>query len=67
MLIQNQIMLELSNIPESKLIALGEIIHYFKLGLKEEGQQNRVPGLLTGKLSDSFFDELSEEELARWE
>ena len=42
MLIQQQIMLELSEIPESKLAGLYELIHYFKLGLIQEKKQERT-------------------------
>jgi hypothetical protein len=67
MLIQQQIMLALSEIPESKLAGLYELIHYFKLGLNQEKKQERSSGLLQGKVSDSFFEPLPEAELKAWE
>ena len=67
MQIQQQIMLELSDIPEDKLIGLYDLIHYFKLGLSKEKKQERNPGILQGSLSESFFEALPEEELNAWE
>ncbi|MEM6434744.1 MAG: hypothetical protein AAF773_12960 [Cyanobacteria bacterium P01_D01_bin.115] len=66
MLIQ-QIIQELQGIPEEKLAELFDIIHHFRLGLEKESPQPRTPGLLPGKLSSTFFEPLSEEELQRWE
>jgi hypothetical protein len=67
MQIQQQIMQELADIPEDKLLGLYELIHYFKLGLIKEKHQERMPGILQGTVSDSFFEPLSEEELKAWE
>lgn len=67
MQIQQQIMLELDDIPEDKLVSLYELIHYFKLGLSKENHQERKPGILQGTVSDSFFEPLSEGELNAWE
>ena len=39
MQIQQQIMLELADIPEAKLFELYDLIHYFKLGLIHEKKQ----------------------------
>ncbi|MCM0588731.1 MAG: hypothetical protein ACSI46_03640 [Gloeotrichia echinulata DVL01] len=74
MLIQ-KIVQELQNIPEDKLAEIYDLIHYFRLGLNRETAQPltvselepRTPGLLTGKLSDAFFEPLPEEELQQWE
>lgn len=66
MLIQ-KIVQELQNIPEDKLAEIYDIIHYFRLGLDREAAQPRTPGILTGKLSDAFFEPLPEEELQQWE
>lgn len=63
----DKIVQELQNIPEDKLAEIYDLIHYFRLGLSQEVNQPRTPGLLTGKLSDSFFDPLPEEELQQWE
>ncbi len=66
MLIQ-KIIQELQNIPEDKLVELYDVIHYFRLGLSKETAQPRTPGLLTGQLSNAFFEPLPEEELQQWE
>ncbi|MCT7984510.1 hypothetical protein NG796_14505 [Laspinema sp. A4] len=74
MLIQ-KIIQELQDIPEEKLAEIYDLIHYFRLGLNQEKTatltvneaEARTPGLLTGKLSDAFFEPLPEEELQRWE
>ncbi len=66
MLIQ-KIYQELQDIPEDKLAEIYDLIHYFRLGLEKEPIQPRTPGLLTGTLSDAFFEPLSEEELQQWE
>lgn len=66
MLIQ-KIVQELQAIPEDKLGEIYDLIHYFRLGLSQKTDQPRTPGLLTGKLSDTFFDPLPEEELQQWE
>ncbi|MEB3281949.1 MAG: hypothetical protein VKK42_23810 [Lyngbya sp.] len=63
----DKIIQELQNIPEDKLAEIYDLIHYFRLGLSQEVNQPRTPGLLSGKLSDSFFDPLPEEELQQWE
>jgi hypothetical protein len=66
MLLQ-KIIQELQDIPEEKLAEIYDLIHYFRLGLNQEKSEPRTPGLLTGKLSDAFFEPLPEEELQRWE
>lgn len=63
----DQIIEELQAIPEEKLEEIYDLIHYFRLGLKQESQQPRTPGLIKGKLSDSFFEPLPEDELKQWE
>jgi hypothetical protein len=62
-----KIIQELQNIPEDKLSELYDLIHYFRLGLNQESEQPRTPGLLTGKLGEAFFEPLPEEELQQWE
>ena len=62
-----KIIQELQEIPEEKLPAIYDIIHHFRLGLDDENQQPRTPGLLSGKLGDAFFEPLPEEELQQWE
>lgn len=73
MLIQ-QIMQELQALPEEKLAEIYDLIHYLRLGLNQEtnrapssSTELRTPGLLSGKLSDAFFESLPEEELQQWE
>jgi hypothetical protein len=66
MLIQ-KIFQELQDIPEDKLAEIYDLIHYFRLGLGQERTKPRIPGLLTGKLGDAFFEPLTEEELQQWE
>jgi hypothetical protein len=62
-----KILQELQDIPEDKLAAIYDLIHYFRLGLGREQPQPRTPGLLTGKLGDGFFEPLPFEELEQWE
>jgi hypothetical protein len=70
-----KIIQELHDIPEEKLAEIYDFIHYFRLGLHQEKSSTsthqsptpRTPGLLTGKLSDTFFEPLPEEELQQWE
>ncbi|MDB9515926.1 hypothetical protein PN466_02990 [Roseofilum reptotaenium CS-1145] len=66
MLLQ-KIIEELQEIPDDQLAQIYELIHSFRLSLTEETKKTRTPGLLPGKLSDSFFDPLPEEELQEWE
>ena len=66
MLIQ-KIIQELQDIPEEKLAELYDVIHYFRLGLSKDTAPPRTPGLLTGQLSDAFFEPLPEEEIQLWE
>ncbi|WP_055075146.1 hypothetical protein [Pseudanabaena sp. 'Roaring Creek'] len=63
----HKIVQELQDIPEEKLAEIYDLIHYFRLGLNKERSQPRIPGLLTGKLGDAFFEPLPEEELQKWE
>jgi len=58
---------ELNEIPEEKLTQIYELIHYFRLGLNQQTDLPRTPGLLKGNLSDAFFEPLPEEELQQWE
>ncbi|MBD2484225.1 hypothetical protein [Planktothrix sp. FACHB-1365] len=66
-MIIDQIIQELQNIPEDKLAEIYNIIQDFRLRLNSENSQPRIPGLLTGKLGDAFFEPLPEEELQQWE
>ena len=62
-----KIIQELQAIPEEKLTETYDLIHYFRIGVNQETSLPRTPGLLKGKLSDTFFDPLPEEELRQWE
>ncbi len=64
-MLHQKIIQELQGIPEENLDALYEIILQFRLSLQKD--KPRTPGLLTGKLSNSCFDPLPEEELQAWE
>ena len=66
MLIQ-RILQELQALPEEKLAEIYDLVYYFRLGLSQESDSPRTPGLLTGKLGDAFFEPLPEEELQQWE
>ncbi|CAD5913673.1 MAG TPA: hypothetical protein DCQ51_06425 [Planktothrix sp. UBA8407] len=66
-MIIDQIMQELQDIPEDKLAEIYNMIQDFRLGLNPENSQPRIPGLLTGKLGDAFFEPLPEGELQQWE
>ncbi|TAF07161.1 MAG: hypothetical protein EAZ76_18210 [Nostocales cyanobacterium] len=66
-MIIHKIIQELEQIPEEKLAEIYDLIHYFRVGLNQQKLQPRTPGILTGKLSDTFFDPLPEEELQQWE
>ena len=58
---------ELNEIPEEKLTQIYELIHYFRLGLNQQTDQFRIPGLLKGSFGDAFFEPLPESELQQWE
>lgn len=66
-MLRQKIIDELQEIPEDKLSQLYEVIHYFRLGLNGEKRKVRTPGLLKGKLDDTFFEPLPEDELKKWE
>ncbi len=63
---------QLDRIPEEKLDAFSILIQNFHGSLNfhtsdPEKLPPRTPGLLSGKLNDSFFEPLPEEELQAWE
>ena len=58
---------ELKEIPEEKLAQIYDLIHYFRLGLNQQNDLPRTPGLLQGSLGEAFFEPLPEEELQQWE
>jgi hypothetical protein len=74
MLLQEKIIKEVNLIPENKLAEIYDLIHYFRLGVKQAQQTEskellmpRQAGILSGQLSDAFFEPLPEEELKAWE
>ena len=67
MMLRQKIINELQEIPEDKLSQLYDMIHSFRLELNQEKKPNRTPGLLKGKLDDTFFEPLPEQELQQWE
>ncbi len=68
-MLQKQILEEIKQIPNNKLIEIYDLIHYFRLGLTQEKQSQKVAvkkrpiGLLKGKFQvpASFFEPLSDE------
>jgi len=74
MILQEEIIRELNLIPANKLAEIYDLIHYFRIGIRKAQQTDskpllmpRQPGILKGKLSDTFFEPLPEEELKAWE
>ena len=57
-----KIIQELQDISEEKLSEIYELIHDFRLRLNLEKPQPQIPGLLSGKLEDAFFEVLPEKE-----
>jgi len=51
-LLQQQIMMELADIPEDKLVVLYDLIHYFRLGLVSESNIQAVEPTLAGCLKN---------------
>jgi hypothetical protein len=66
-MLTQEIVQELQDIPEEKLAEIYDLIHYFRLGLGKARSQPRTPNLLAGKLGDTFFEPLPEDELQQWE
>lgn len=74
-MLQKQIFEEIKQIPNSKLIEIYDLIHYFRLGLTQEKQSQKVAvtkrpiGLLKGKFQvpKSFFEPLSDETIDGFE
>jgi hypothetical protein len=67
MLLQ-KIITELQDVPEPELNELYQFIQRLPCkNVVTATPQARQPGLLSGKLSDRFFEPLPEEELQLWE
>lgn len=67
MMMIQKIIDELKEIPEEKLAQIYDLIHHFRLGLNQQNDLPRTPGLLRGSLGEAFFEPLPEEELQQWE
>ena len=67
LMLLEKILQELQEIPDDQLPQLYDLVRQFRLSVTEQGRSPRTPGLLVGKLSDSFFDPLPSEELQAWE
>ncbi len=68
-MLQEQIMEEIKQIPNNKLVEIYDLIHYFRVGLTQDNKNHKVAfkkrpiGLLKGKLKipTSFFEPLPDE------
>ena len=69
MILQEQIFEEIKKIPNDKLVEIYDFIHYFRLGLTQEQQRQRIMvkqrpiGLSKGKFQvpESFFEPLTDD------
>ena len=66
-MLHQKIIEERQEVPEENLNALYDIIHTFRLGLKNNNLEPRKPGLLVRKLNGAFFEPLPKDELQLWE
>lgn len=73
MLLQQQMMDEIKQIPEDKLAEIYDVIHYFRLGLTQDKQQATVKQRPIGlakeqfQVPTSFFEPLDDEILDAFE
>ena len=75
MILQEQIIEEIKQIPNDKLIEIYDLIHYFRLGLTQEKQSQKITvkqrpiGLSKEKFQvpASFFEPLTDEMLDAFE
>jgi len=75
MILQEQIIEEIKQIPSDKLAEIYDLIHYFRLGVTQEKQSQKVTvkqrpiGLSKGKFQvpPSFFEPLTDEMLDAFE
>ena len=75
MLLQEQIIEEIKQIPSDKLVEIYDLIHYFRLGVTQEKQSQKITvkqrpiGLSKGKFQvpASFYEPLSDEMLDAFE
>jgi len=75
MILQEQIIEEIKQIPNDKLVEIYDLIHYFRLGIAQEKQSQKIPvkqrpiGLSKGKFQvpTSFLEPLTDEMLDAFE
>ncbi len=75
MILQEQIIDEIKQIPSDKLAEIYDLIHYFRLGVTQEKQSQKMAvkerpiGLSKGKFQvpPSFFEPLTDEMLDAFE
>ena len=75
MILQEQIIEEIKQIPSDKLVEIYDLIHYFRLGVTQEKQSQKIAvkqrpiGLSKGKFQVplSFFEPLTDEMLDAFE
>ena len=75
MILQEQIIEEIKQIPNDKLVEIYDLIHYFRLGVTQEKQSQKITvkqrpiGLSKGKFQvpPSFFEPLTDEMLDDFE
>ncbi len=75
MILKEQIIEEIKQIPDDKLLEIYDLIHYFRLGVVQEKQSQKITvtqrpiGLSKGKFQvpESFFEPLANEMLDAFE
>ncbi len=75
MILQEQIIEEIKQIPNDKLVEIYDLIHYFRLGLSQEKLRQKISvkqrpiGLAKGnfQVPTSFFEPLTDEILDTFE
>ncbi len=75
MILQEQIIEEIKQIPNDKLVEIYDLVHYFRLGVTQEKQSQKITvkqrpiGLSKGKFQvpTSFFEPLTDEMLDAFE
>jgi len=74
-MLEDQIIEEIKQIPSDKLVEIYDLIHYFRLGVTQEKQSQKITvkqrpiGLSKGKFQvpASFFEPLTDEMLDAFE
>ena len=69
MILQEQILNEIKQVPNDKLAEIYDLIHYYRIGLEQEKKINKLPvqkrsvGLFKGKfeIPKSFFEPLPDD------